>query len=417
MKFLRRWAEQGRRARRLARARELRAADDLPGALAELEAAAAEEPHSRPILQDIAETAAELGDTARAVAALSALLDEDIAEIAFLRNAALDGIRGDPLFRGVYETAIRQLRRRLETTPDDFAAAFRLAETLEMAGEPEGAHALYNRLAEEGSAEVQVAAAYANARLWAAASDPAQSAEWLRRVLEGSPAHVDVYNADPAFDTWRATPEFIAIREQAADRAIAALREAVAATPDNPTPWRNLIEALHAQGKIAETVETAQEAVERFPADVALAEQRANALFRAERYEEAMPAYDEVVRLDPNHAWALCRTGLLYERAGRVVAAREAWWDALRAVRSEADIALAVAEGFARQGDRAGALEAATRAVALAFAGEGLDPARLREALERGAAFAELREDAEFLSLLAGLRDSDEAPDEAAGLP
>ena len=132
---------------------------------------------------------------------------------------------------------------------------------------------------------------------------------------------------------------FALVRAGAKDRAIAALRTAVAQRPGDAALASNLGNALQEMGELAEALEWHARAVELAPANAGYVLNRGIALQVAGRRDEAGEAFRRAVELDPANDMARRALGNNLSEAGDIDAARQQY-DAVLARRP--DPALAV---------------------------------------------------------------------------
>jgi tetratricopeptide (TPR) repeat protein len=412
MNFVKRWSEGSKRARRLVRADRLRETGDLRGALAEYEAALRDEPNNARVVREVAELRALTGQPEAAVEALCALLEINLEEMAFIGNTAFDAIRPQPGFLPVFDTVVMRLRAHLDAHPDDLTARFSLAEAFEMRGDPNGAFAVYDDLIENNDTSVRARALYAKARLALATGRNALAATHLQAAFDANPNLLSVYETDVAFGETRGESDFRDAYAFGVERRFESLRVAIENDPQNPVPCRQLLDLLTAQGRLDEAVALALQASERMPDELAFPEHIANAHFAAGRYDQAFDTYQDILRRNPHHLWALYRSGVVYERRHQRAAALESYVDALSELRNEPDVALLLARGFARLNDADSALEALEQAVELSSQSEIVTPDLLLEAIETCDDWGTLSTTDDFLSVVALLRErlADNAP-------
>lgn len=406
MNFLRRWSEKNKRARRLLHADRLREEGDLTAALAEYEAILREEPENLHLLREVAELRALTGRSEAAVEALCDLLERDFEEMPFLGITAFDAIRSQPIFRPVFETVLSRLQAHLADHPEDVTARFSLAEAFEMAGDSQRAFAVYDVLAENSDSSIRGRALYAKARLAITTGELAHAANALRAAFEANSTLLSVYDADPAFEANREEPLLRNARAFGVERHLESLRTALERDPQNVALYRQLLDLLTAQERFDEVVDLAVQAAERIPEEVLFLEYLANAYFAAERFDEAFEVYQDILRRNPCHLWALYCSGVLYERRGQRTAARESYQDALAELRNEPDVALLLARGFARLHDVDSALRALQQAEELSSSSDRVPPEALLERIESAPDWGTLSEHEEFRALVSRLRES-----------
>lgn len=405
MKFLRRWSEKSKRARQLLHADQLRETGNWTAALAEYETLLQEEPENLRLLREVAELRALTGRSEAAVEALCSLLERNLEEMPFLGNTAFDAIRAQPIFRPVFETVLSRLQTHLDAHPEDVTARFSLAETFEMAGDSQRAFAVYDVLAENPDGSIRGRALYAKARLAVTTGELTTAATALRAAFEANPHLLSTYDTDPAFDASREEPPLQDARAFGVERRLESLRTALERDPQNVALYRQLLDLLTAQRQLDEVVALAAHAAEHMPQEVLFLEYLANAHFAAERFDEAFEVYQDILRRNPRHLWALYRSGVLYERRGQPTAARESYHDALAELRDEPDVALLLARGFARLHDAASALRALQQAEELSYSSDRVPPEALLRGIEATPEWGTLSEREEFRALVSRLRE------------
>jgi tetratricopeptide (TPR) repeat protein len=320
-------------------------------------------------------------------------------------------------FRGHTEAAADALRRALELDPFCAAAAFELGQVALTAGRADEAVARFRRVLELQPAAEQAHFPLAQALLRLGRRDEARQhleRAAARQVSAGGRARCD--------DPWEA--ELARLRTGAAAHLararhaalagrpaeeLAALRDAVAAAPDDAVSHQALGRALASRGETAAAVEEYRRAVELAPESSELAADLALLLLRSGAAEEAAGLYRQAVELRP--ADAAARLGLARaERAAGRPAEALAQLDALVAA-DAADAAVRIERATAlstlgRQG------EAAAEAVRLADEGPPSSPA---ERLQLGVLLALLGDAARATGQLAPLAADEDAPDAVRG--
>jgi len=404
MKFLQKWAERSRRSRQILEGDRLREDGRLREALAVYRATCGDGPEDAPLLRTIAEIQGQLGDADGAASTLLTLLDLDLNHADLLSAATFDEMRETPAFLPIYGMLIARLREHLANHPEDSDAAFSLGGALEIVRDTSGAQEVYARLAAESPAEdVRGRAHYARAWLFLSTGAPDQAASALRAAFGCYPQLLSVVEADPAFADALASDAFKGVVDFGIGALADHLRAQASEHPDNSLPLRQLVHLFMAHGMTEAAADAARSAMAAMPSDMGFVELYANALFDLDRLHEAREVYNDLLRQSPNHASALYRTGVLYEREDNTDAAREAFWDALRVLREECELAFLIARGCARIGDEAGALAAIERAADASRASDTMPTIRLLEAVERSPDLDPLRELPDFQGIVASL--------------
>jgi tetratricopeptide (TPR) repeat protein len=101
------------------------------------------------------------------------------------------------------------------------------------------------------------------------------------------------------------------------DDAVAQLEQATAADGDNPDAWRDLAEALLAEGRIDDATKAILRAVELKPDDASALVDLAHVLHASGRNDEAIGRLEQVLEVDFNNLAALRGLVGMYREAGR----------------------------------------------------------------------------------------------------
>ncbi len=414
MGLLARWQARGRRARRLAHVEALLLDGDQPGAISELEVVVEENPDDRQTVRRLVELHAEAGNVPMVVSHMTALLDWDVRTFDLLRTATFDSIRDDSQFLTLYRTAVDRLLTDVEEDPAESSSRFRLAEAHEALEDTEAAHAVYEELSTHEDPDVQTRGLYSRARLAAVSGDAGVAGECLVQLMAIAPEHLDAFEADAAFDAVRDSTEIAEARRHACELRAQSLWRALQEDPANAHPYRQLVELYTAHQELELAVDTAQQAIEHFPTDIGLIELLANVRFDAGDRDGAMDAYQDVLRMDVRHAWALYRTGVIYSEREERAAASSAYREALEAVREDAGLAFLLARGFARIGDTASALDALGTSAHLSAQFGTEPPDRLLRRIDEEPDLGDLRGLEAYGQIIEELRSSldDEAEDD-----
>jgi tetratricopeptide (TPR) repeat protein len=110
------------------------------------------------------------------------------------------------------------------------------------------------------------------------------------------------------------------------DDAVGRLEQAVGADPENADAWRDLADALLAEGRLEDAANAIKQAVERRPDDVALLVDLAHVAHASGNPDVAIGTLEQVLELDFGNVAALRGLVGMYREAGRLE-------DALRAGR------------------------------------------------------------------------------------
>jgi predicted Zn-dependent protease len=110
------------------------------------------------------------------------------------------------------------------------------------------------------------------------------------------------------------------------DDAVGRLEQAAAADPDNPDAWRDLADALLAEGRSDDAATAIKQGIERRPEDVALLVDLAHLTHAAGNTDAAIGTLEQVLELDFGNVAALRGLVGMYREANRLE-------DALRAGR------------------------------------------------------------------------------------
>ena len=412
MGLLTRWRERGDRARRIACADALLLDGDTPAAIDELERVVADHPEDHGTVRRLVELHAEAGHVADVVSHMTTLLDWDLRTFDVLRTAIFDTVRDKPELANLYRSAVDRLRVRVEDDPDDTESRFRLAEAYEALNDATAADAVYGDLSEREDPAVQTRSLYAQARLAAASGDAAVAARCLNRLMTLAPEQIEAFEADAEFDAIRATEEIADVKRLAFTHRVDELRRHIEQDSGNAHPRRQLIQLYTAHGDPDAAVVTAREGVDRFPNDTGMSELLADALFESGDHDAAMDAYLDLLRIEPRHAWALYRTGLIHERRDELPAAVGAYRDALGSVHEDTGLALRLASAFARVNDVGSSLTALEAAVQLSTHLGGVSPSRLLTRIEDDPDLDAIRDDPAYRAVVDELASaSDEAVD------
>jgi len=100
--------------------------------------------------------------------------------------------------------------------------------------------------------------------------------------------------------------------------------------PSTATDWYNKGLALKEQGKYDEAIQAYDEAIRLDPNYAEAWYKKGNALIGQGKYDEAIQAYDEAIRLDPNYAKAWYNKGTALYSQGKYDEAIEAYDEAIR---------------------------------------------------------------------------------------
>ena len=102
------------------------------------------------------------------------------------------------------------------------------------------------------------------------------------------------------------------------DDAVGRLELAVGADPENPDGWRDLADALLAEGRIEDASNAIKQAVERRPDDVALLVDLAHVAHASGQSEVAISTLEQVLELDFGNVAALRGLVGMYREANRL---------------------------------------------------------------------------------------------------
>ena len=100
------------------------------------------------------------------------------------------------------------------------------------------------------------------------------------------------------------------------EQAIAAFKEAVALTPDDPGRHVLLVQGYSAAGRHKEAIEAAEQARARFPQESSVAYQLGATLDRAGKRDEAEKTFRQLIAQDPRDAGALNYLGYMLAERG-----------------------------------------------------------------------------------------------------
>ena len=99
------------------------------------------------------------------------------------------------------------------------------------------------------------------------------------------------------------------------ERALACFERVIALDPDHTRARYNRGVCLLALGRLAESATTFRDLLPRCPADADVYNNIAKIMLRAGRAKQAALLFEKTLQIDPNHADALCRLGLI---AGKI---------------------------------------------------------------------------------------------------
>lgn len=203
-------------------------------------------------------------------------------------------------------------KRALALQPNDLRMSFMLTEALRQSGDLDGAEATARGLR-------------------SAHPEDARATYLLAQVLEARERYQDVVDL--------LKPEIAKLRDvsskagQAAlllgteglafqqlhryDEALAAFKDAVALSPDDPMRRALLVQGYSAAGRSKEAIAAAEEARRKFPDETAVLYQLGAALDRGGRQTDAEKVFREIIAHDPADAAALNYLGYMLAEHGR----------------------------------------------------------------------------------------------------
>jgi tetratricopeptide (TPR) repeat protein len=176
------------------------------------------------------------------------------------------------------------------------------------------------------------------------------------------------------------------LRNQAdLDGAIAACRKALELQADFAPAWHHLGDALAARGDLDGALEALGQALRLEPPSAAEIQlSRGYAFLKAERFDESVAAYREVIRLQPEHRLVYDNLCYVLQRTGDFAAAAAAAREAIKLrplnAASHKNLGISLAAG----GDHHGAIAALEQAMALDPGVEGGGMLLGQELLESG---------------------------------
>ena len=249
------------------------------------------------------------------------------------RNPALPASRANALINGgSAPEAVTVLREALKQQPKDLRLNFLLAQAQRDAGDLEGAEATARALHD-------------------AHPDDARMAYLVGQTLESRGRYQEIVDfLKPEIARLRAggtKPPQIALllgsqglalqQLKKYDDAIAAFREAVTLTPDDPIRHVLLIQGYSAAGRHKEAIEAAEKARAKFPDETTIVYQLGAAFDRAGKRAESEKTFRDLIAKDPLDAGALNYLGYMLVEHGAASSIDEAVSLIQRALKVDAD--------------------------------------------------------------------------------